>query len=348
MSAAIDANVGNFMNQYGIPGATVTLTYNNQLIFAKSYGYADVDNVLLAQPDSRFRIASISKAITAMGILKLVHDSPATTPALLSYYPFQSPAFGPAIDGTLQAWLAPATVDALLHHAGGFHEDYEDYDTLTTFEKLPGQNASAPPACATLMRYVEARPMTSSDQPPGTSNFYSNVGFCALSEVIHNQSGSASYFDYVQTNVLNPLGMNDTQLGSTQQSQQRDREGVYYPCGFSPLKGPADGGSVAAGLRDCHSFLPTVPFRRRTEEAKPHFRWSLPRARAGWSRLRSIWRGSRVRLPAGSCRISPRGRPFPVGRGCSTPIPPQCPLMKPMRTAAHISGWAGTAFRLVP
>lgn len=243
MASAIDPAVGNFMNRYGMPGATVAMTYNNQLIFAKSYGYADVDNALFAEPDSRLRIASVSKAITAMGILKLVHDqNPLVLPVggygwQLRYQPFYPPAFGPAIDGTLQSWIEPITVDELLHHAGGWAEDYEDYDTLTAVEKLPSQNHNAPPDCATLLRYVESRPMTSSDKAPGTKFQYSNIGFCALGEVVRKLSGAPSYSNYIQNNVLAPLGMTDTRLGSTQQSKQQDREVVYYPCGYSPAQG---------------------------------------------------------------------------------------------------------------
>jgi CubicO group peptidase (beta-lactamase class C family) len=60
--------------QWNFESFSDILAYKDQLIFAKSYGYVDVDNALFAEPDSRFRVASVSKAITAMGILKLVHD----------------------------------------------------------------------------------------------------------------------------------------------------------------------------------------------------------------------------------------------------------------------------------
>lgn len=239
MSAAVDSAVGDFMNQNGMPGATVAMTWNNQLIFAKSYGYQDVDSADFIEPDSRLRIASISKAITAMGILQLVHDNPGIDPgSQLQSQPFLAPAFGKPIGGKLQSWIGPITVDELLHHAGGWWEDYEDYDTLTAVEALPSQSSAAPPDCQTLLRYVETRPMTSNDVPPGTQNIYSNIGFCALSEVIHELSGASSYFDYMQANVLNPLSMVDTRLGSTQKSKRQDREVVYYPCGYSPAEGP--------------------------------------------------------------------------------------------------------------
>ena len=300
MASAIDPAVGNFMNRYGMPGATVAMTYNNQLIFAKSYGYADVDNALFAEPDSRLRIASVSKAITAMGILKLVHDqNPLVLPVggygwQLRYQPFYPPAFGPAIDGTLQSWIQPITVDELLHHAGGWAEDYEDYDTLTAVEKLPSQNHNAPPDCATLLRYVESRPMTSGDTAPGTEFHYSNIGFCALAEVVRKLSGAPSYSNYIHNNVFVPLGMTDTRLGSTQQSKQQDREVVYYPCGYSPVQGPPTCRSLAATLQvaiwlrvalvlEGYRYFPsTAMFLRPMGEEYTHFLWRLPKGRAGF------------------------------------------------------------------
>jgi uncharacterized protein (TIGR03437 family) len=226
MASAIDATVGNFMNMNGLPGGAVAITYKDQLIFAKSYGYVDVDNSLFTEPDSRFRVASVSKAITAMGILKLVHDGQLS----LDDRPFPFPGVGSVIGGAYNTALSPPfgpTVDEMLHHAGGWDRDtgpdLMGYDTLHTVEGLI-PSSSAPPDCTNLLRYVESQRL---QFRPGTKVDYSNVGFCALSEVIRETSGT-SYFDYLQKNVLSPLGMNDTTLGSTQQSQQQDREAVYY------------------------------------------------------------------------------------------------------------------------
>jgi N-acyl-D-amino-acid deacylase len=234
MAAAIDPLVANYMNQNGSAGGTVTMTYNNHLIFAKSYGYADLTNHLFTQPDTRLRVASVTKALTAMGILKLVHDYiplERTAPGWpLNEQPFSPPGFGSPIGGTRQAWIEPATVSDLLYHEGGWNEDYEDYDTLNAVEGVLG--TAGPPDCQTLLQYVESRPMTKSDFVPGNGQIYSNVGYCALGETIHLLGGAASYLDYMNTNVFTPLGMNDTLLGSSKQADQLDREAVYYPCGY--------------------------------------------------------------------------------------------------------------------
>ena len=122
----------------------------------------------------------------------------------------------------------------LLHHAGGWNRanraaDLESYQTLQPLASfLTGvkHTQSGPPDCTTLMSFVESQPLQVI--PPTKETHYSNVGFCALSEVIRETSG-VSYLDYMTANVFAPLGMPDTTLGATpEQSRQLDRESVYY------------------------------------------------------------------------------------------------------------------------
>jgi CubicO group peptidase (beta-lactamase class C family) len=251
MAAAIDPTVANYMNLYGIPGGSVAITYNGALIFAKSYGYIDVANAAFAEPDSRFRMASVSKAITGMGIMKLVHDGHLT----LDTQPFPFAGVKQIIAGTpgnyyyagpsnsqnpnYNSQLSQITVNDLLHHAGGWNRDngpdLESYDTLqplVTFLSQATHTPSGPPDCTTLMSFVESQPLQVA--PPTKETHYSNIGFCALSEVIRETSG-LSYLDYMTTNVFSPLGMRDTALGATPEFRRLDRESVYYDFNDPPL-----------------------------------------------------------------------------------------------------------------
>lgn len=243
MSAAIDATVANFMNLYAIPGGAVALTYKGQLVFAKSYGYVDVTNSVFTAPDSRMRIASVSKPITTMGIMKLVHDGDLK----LDDHPFPFAEVGSIIAGTpgnyyygggsnkqnplYNSELSKITVSDLLHHAGGWDRDtgpdltgYTVLQGITSFLSVKKGSPSGPPDCTKLMAFVETQPLQFA---PGTMNDYSNVGFCAASETIRETTGMP-FIDYMTANVLGPLGMHDTTLGSTQKSKALDRESVYY------------------------------------------------------------------------------------------------------------------------
>ena len=236
MASAIDATVGNYMNEFGIPGGAVALTYKDQLIFARSYGYMNSEDEVFAEPDSRYRMASVSKPITAMGILKLVHDGKLK----LTDTPFPFADLPPLIGGTpgnlfphgtFNQKLSLITVGELLHHAGGWNRDiapdltgYPILQALASFATSMTGTPSGPPDCNGLLSYVETQPL---QFKPGTKTHYSNVGFCALSEVIRETSGM-SFSDYLTANVLDPLGMNDTDLGSTPQGLVQDREATYY------------------------------------------------------------------------------------------------------------------------
>ncbi len=324
MSSAIDATMSDFMNQYGMAGGALAITFNNQLIFAKAYGYADADNAVFAEPDSRFRIASVSKAITAMGILKLVHDGQLSYPLNQHPFPFGSTDLGGGMipsSAPYQPWLSQITIDELLHHHGGWGEDYKDYPTLETVEHDLSKSPTGPPDCTTLLRWVEARKMTSSDFAPGGSHApeYSNIGFCALSEVIRKTSGE-SYSDYIQANMLGPLGMNDTALGFTQRSKQQDREVVYYPCGYSPDKpGPRPTGFCGYGVDSSAILGPSLfPADGTTSAAygggtSTYSPEASKRAERGPFRRRSIWRISPAPSPAESSP-NPFSGPLPERR----------------------------------
>ncbi len=236
MAAAIDPTVGNYMNEFGIAGGAVALTYRDKLIFAKSYGYIQAASGAFAEPDSRYRWASVSKSLTAMGVLKLVHDGKVkldTTPFPFANVPtIIGGGLGNLfVPGTFNSELASITVDDLLHHAGGWDRNvapdltgYNVLQALAAFETSRTGAASGPPDCTNLLSYVESQPLQFA---PGTETHYSNVGFCALSEVIR-EYGGASYIDYLTANVLTPLGMTDTALGSTPIGEQLDRESTYY------------------------------------------------------------------------------------------------------------------------
>src|SRR6266852_8372904 len=74
VSEAFDREVESFMQSRKVPGGALAVVKDRRLIYARGYGWADRDKELPARPDSLFRIASISKPITAVAVLKLVQD----------------------------------------------------------------------------------------------------------------------------------------------------------------------------------------------------------------------------------------------------------------------------------
>ncbi len=72
--SVVDNRVMTFMDQYNIPGASIAVSKNERMVYAKGYGMADTSIYELVSPKSVFRVASISKMFTGVSILKLVED----------------------------------------------------------------------------------------------------------------------------------------------------------------------------------------------------------------------------------------------------------------------------------
>jgi CubicO group peptidase (beta-lactamase class C family) len=114
---AYDSFVASLMSQYNIPGASLVLTLNGRLIMARGYGYTDAQKTKPVQPDSMFRVASLSKFITAVSIMKLVDQGKINLDApAFALIPDLQPLAGAAVDPRLK----DITVRHLLNHSGGW------------------------------------------------------------------------------------------------------------------------------------------------------------------------------------------------------------------------------------
>ena len=70
--AAFDGAVLKLMGDWGLPGAQLSVGYEGRLVLSRGYGYADTEAGETVQLEHRFRIASVSKTLTTVGILRLV------------------------------------------------------------------------------------------------------------------------------------------------------------------------------------------------------------------------------------------------------------------------------------
>ena len=205
-----DCVILRLMQEYDIPGGAVAVVKDGRLVFAKGYGYADVDSYEQVQPDSLFRIASLSKAITAVATLKLVEDG------LLE---LDTPVFDvlgrlePSPGGSVNEWLSHITVRHLLQHSGGWDRNLSGDPMFRRVADRAAANlgVSRPATCETIARYMLGEPL---DFDPGTQYAYSNLGYCILGLVIAEVSGQP-YAEYVKQNILDPIGISGMTIGDT-------------------------------------------------------------------------------------------------------------------------------------
>jgi len=208
--AAVDNAVSAMLERYAIPGAALAVVHEGRLVYARGYGYADRSTGSLVEPDSRFRIASISKPITAAAVLTLVESGKLT----LDTKVFKLLGDLKPIPGaTLDPRLGAITVRQLLQHQGGWDRGATFDPMFRAREAAAAVSGPSPGSCTTIIRWMLGFPLQFT---PGKKSVYSNFGYCVLGRVIERASGMA-YSTYVRQAVLAPLGMSGTVLGQTLQ-----------------------------------------------------------------------------------------------------------------------------------
>ncbi len=71
---AADNIINNFMTTHGMPGLTIALAKDGRIVYMRGFGYADIAHTIPVQPNNLFRIASCSKQITSIAIMKLMQE----------------------------------------------------------------------------------------------------------------------------------------------------------------------------------------------------------------------------------------------------------------------------------
>jgi N-acyl-D-amino-acid deacylase len=219
-----DQVIPDLMRKYGIPGGAVAVMRDGKLVYARGFGYADVENKVPVQPDALFRIASVSKTLTSGAIMKLVEEGKLelgdrVAPIIADLTPAPGATVDPRWD--------EITVRHLLNHTGGWDRTRPDggFDPIDRPAiAAAAVNAPAPASSETLIRYMKGMPL---DFNPGEKFAYSNFGYIILGRVIERLSGMR-YEEYVRARVLEPVGANRTHQGKSHMSDALPDEVKYY------------------------------------------------------------------------------------------------------------------------
>ena len=221
--ASYDRLIPALMEKYGIAGAAVAVARNGRLVLARGYGYADKETNEPVAPDALFRLASLSKPITSVAVMKLVEEGKLNLDAkALDILSHLKPAPGAQIDTRFHQ----VTIRQLLWHAGGWDRDKRGgFDPMfRPAETARDMGTPAPHSCETIIRWMMGKPL---DFDPGTRSVYSNFGYCILGRVIEKVTGQP-YEEYVRNRVLGPMGIGRMRIGGTLLSGRVPGEVKYY------------------------------------------------------------------------------------------------------------------------
>ncbi len=186
---SMNEQIPRWMNRYSVPGVSIALIRQSEVVWLNSYGYADLEQGRQMTSDTVCRVESISKSVTARGVMKLVEQGKISLDDPVHEY--------------LESWEFPGseseservTIRQLLSHYSGLplgtigleYDPQEDKPSLR--ESLTRE-----------MNFV---------QDPGRSFIYSNVGFNLLELLIEDVSGR-SFSDFMEDEILLPLGMQNS------------------------------------------------------------------------------------------------------------------------------------------
>ena len=215
----LDKKVNNYMRQWQIKGASLAVMRNDSLVYAKGYGWADEEENRTMEPSHILRMASVSKLITAVGIMVLQdRDS-------LS---IKDTVFGPS--GILNDSLFNTvikdrnhhkiTIEHLLRHQGGFYRD----PLFSSNDVRNQMQLDCPPVKEDFYKLVLSHRLRFM---PGEWQKYSNFGYLLLSEIIEKVSGRP-YEEFIREEVLRPAGCYDMHIGGSYYSDRFDNEVRYY------------------------------------------------------------------------------------------------------------------------
>ena len=216
---AFDRAMMQFMEARGIPAGELAVMKDGRLVLEHGYGHADRAAKTPLPPNAPFRLASLSKPITAAAIWKLIREGKlATDTRLLDVLPVTPPP-GRKRD---PRWK-DITIRHLLRHQGGW-DTKESFDPMFRPLKIARALGTAGPAGPEdIIRYMAGQPL---DFDPGSRSAYSNFGYCVLGRVIEKVSGR-KYVDYVREEVLAPAGARGVELGRTLRRDRNPREPFY-------------------------------------------------------------------------------------------------------------------------
>jgi len=188
--AQIEAAVSKFMATTHVPGLSVGAVENGEYEWASGYGLADVENNSPASEHTLFRLASISKSLSATGAMQLVEQGKLDLDAPVQKY---CPAF-PEKPWPMTTRQVMGHLAGIRHYKGG-PDDLEIGNTKHFDDPIRGG-----------LNFFKDDPLLSE---PGKTFHYSTQGYTLVGCVMEGASGT-KYVDYMMRNVFAPAGMEHT------------------------------------------------------------------------------------------------------------------------------------------
>lgn len=217
----IDKSVSSFIKRWRIQGASLAITKDERLVYAKGFGIANTETGEEVKPGHLFRIASVSKLITAAALMKLYEEGKLG---------IDDRVFGEGgilNDSIFLEYrdrrIENITIRHLLNHTAGWSRYSGDplFSSLYIARKM---DVEPPAEFDQVLQFALSRRL---NYKPGTRYSYSNLGYAILGEIIARKSGMP-YQDYVVMHLFKPLDIHDMHIGKSYYREKYPNEVRYH------------------------------------------------------------------------------------------------------------------------
>jgi CubicO group peptidase (beta-lactamase class C family) len=232
----VETAISVAMHRYGIPGLSAAVAAAGSVRLSAGYGMADLENAVPAAPFTIYRLASVSKPLTATAVLQLAAKGKLDLDAPVQRY---VPAYPE------KQW--PLTCRQLLCHQGGVRQwTDEEFHNTRHYASL-----------TEALEFFKNDPLAFE---PGTRTLYTSLGYNLLGVAIENASGQG-FLDYMRESVFTPAGMETAGLDDVfaliphrAQGYQKAGGGDLLNSPLSDTSNRVPGGGLAGTAEDLARF----------------------------------------------------------------------------------------------
>jgi CubicO group peptidase (beta-lactamase class C family) len=205
VAKAIDTYINEQLSENSIPGVSLAVMQDGKVVYAKGYGFANLEHEVAAKPETVYQLASVSKQFTAAGVMLLVEDGKINLDESIRTYLSDAP----------ESWQ-DITVRQILNHTAGLGDYAPDFDFLQ------------PKTEDEILQSIYQSELLFE---PGSRSRYSNYGYITLGALISKVSGQP-FGEFMQERIFAPLRMSVTQLVTERDLIMNRAQGYELEDGF--------------------------------------------------------------------------------------------------------------------
>jgi N-acyl-D-amino-acid deacylase len=237
-SAELERMIFKYIAERGEPGAQLAVGRNGKILWSKAFGLADREKKVEVTPQSLFRIASVSKPLTAVATLTYMEEGKLSLDTKMMEVLKIEPRL--AEGAKMDERVKDITIRQLLNHTAGWNRDTFGDPMFMSRKIAKDLGVDCPPGARDIIRWMLGQPLQAD---PGTKYVYSNLGFAILGRILENLSGQ-THEKLIKERVLKPAGVSAPHLGATLTTAEGE---VHYYMRAN-VKEKLEGESIFPGL----------------------------------------------------------------------------------------------------